>query len=369
MRLSFRLLLSTLLAAFGLANAFAGEVGDPKIKSIECIAFGPKGMLLIGDGAGAQVVVINTGDLSPNASAKPDIADVKAEIANRIGTTADGIELQRMAVNPASGKAYVAVRRKTGKHDLIVTIDGTGKIAEYPVTKVDYRSFPLGNDGNAKVTKVTDITWAKDRILVAAQATDAFASRIFSINPTAKDVQLVVYSTETYHVAHRKWETKAPIRTVMPYEEDGKQYLVGAFTCTPIVKYPIDDLKDGGKVKGTSVVELGNGNEPVDMFPYEKDGKKYILLSTNRFFHAKNPVGPSARWVAKVDYDILKETTKINEKALWRTQGKASESNIPQAQVAKDYFGVTHMDQLNATQALVIRAEGDKSALRVLPLP
>ena len=40
------------------------------------------------------------------------------------------------------------------------------------------------------------------------------------------------YSAETYHVAHGKWETKAPITSFVPLEENGKHYVVGSFACT-----------------------------------------------------------------------------------------------------------------------------------------
>src|SRR5262249_20268953 len=154
-----------------------------------------------------------------------------------------------------------------------------------------------------------------DRVLVAAQASDTFGSKIISVPaPLAAGAECGCFSTETYHVAHGRWETNAPIRTVIPYEHDGKKYLVGAFTCTPIVKYALDDLKPGARVKGVSVIELGSGNNPLDMFVYEKDGKSYILMNHQRFQHKQNPAGPSPYWTAKVDHTILRETDKVNEK-------------------------------------------------------
>ena len=72
-------------------------------------------------------------------------------------------------------------------------------------------------------------------VLVTALANETFANKCFSIMaPLANDSQCGPFTTETYHVAHAAWETKAPIRTMMPYVENGKNYLVGAFTCTPI---------------------------------------------------------------------------------------------------------------------------------------
>jgi hypothetical protein len=206
---------------------------------------------------------------------------------------------------------------------------------------------------------------------VAAQANETFASKLFSIRLDSDEP--VAFSTETYHVAHGKWETKAPIRTLLPYVEGGKKYIVGAFTCTPIVKYSLDDLKPQGQVKGESVIELGYGNHPRDMFTYEKDGKNYILMCTFRGFGQKtDPVRPSPYWTVKIDQTILAETKNINQKALTRTagKGKSSESTTDRAVPVPAYDGVMHMDRLNATQAVVIRTDAkDAIDLAVLPLP
>ncbi len=329
-------------------------------------------MLVIGDGRGAQVVAVQTGDVKPVQWGKLDAADIKEQIGGRLGTNGKGIEIIKLAVNPTSHKAYLAVRKLDGKQDLILTVDGQGKIEEYSLENVKYKRYALPADEKAPIVKITDITFADGRILLAVQAKEQFASKIYSIDTRQDDATPYWISTETFHVAHGRWETNAPIRTVIPYVENGKKYLVGAFTCTPIVKYSLDDLKAGARVQGQSVIELGNGNTPQDMFVYEKGGKSYILM--NNFRMAKmqqaNPVGPSPYWTAKVDHSILGETDKINEKALRRVANKASESKTDRATVVPEFHGVVMMDRLDAERALVIRTN-DKGGytLAVLPLP
>jgi hypothetical protein len=159
----------------------------------------------------------------------------------------------------------------------------------------------------------------------------------------------------------------------MAYEEDKKTEIVGSFTCTPLVKYPLDDAKPDVKIKGTTFVELGTGNTPRSMFGYEKDGKRFILISVSRNNPAKaKPLAgmPSVYWVAKVDHSLLKETVNVNENAPWRIGGKGSASLVDRVTVAKEYFGTVYMDQLDNSNAVVIR-ESDKKALslNVLPLP
>jgi hypothetical protein len=93
-------------------------------------------------------------------------------------------------------------------------------------------------------------------------------------------------------------------------------------------------------------------------------------MNVFRMFHSKSPVGPSPYWTAKVDYNILTESEKINEKAIWRVKGDVTKSLTDFAVVVPTFHGVTHMDQLDADNALVIRAD-DKGGfnLAVLALP
>src|SRR5207248_10807696 len=81
---------------------------------------------------------------------------------------------------------------------------------------------------------------------------------------------------------HGRLVTERPIRTVTTYEVDAHADLLASSTCTPRVKSPTDELKPGAKVKGVTVAELGNGNNPLDMVVYNKGGKDYLLMTNDR---------------------------------------------------------------------------------------
>ena len=364
-----RLLTLACLSLLGLANFAAAEQGNPKLKTIEAIAFGPKGLLLIG--GGPQIVSVDTGDTTMVPWTTDSIANIDQVLAGKLGLTPKDIEVRKLAVNPASGKAYIAIQSLKSKTGVILTVDGAGKIAEFPLENVKFTSYSLAVPKGATVTKVTDIAWADGKIVAATQASDKFsASRVFTIDPATTDGAAKQISTKTYHTGHNRWETSAPLRALMPYIENGKASVVGTFTCTPIVKYSIDDAKDDDQVVGTSVVELGQGNTPRSMFSYEKDGKKFLLVSVGR--NDKKPAFgfPSAYWVAKVDATLLNETQNINEKAPWRVTGKGGGSLVgDRVQVAREYFGVQQMDKLDANRALAIVETKDAFSLRALPLP
>jgi hypothetical protein len=355
------------LLLLGLATFVQAEQGNPNLKTIEAIAFGPNGLLLIG--GGSQVVSVETGDTKESTWSRSDIANIDQLLAGKLGLKANDIEIRKLAVNPASRKAYVALQSLKNKASVILTVDGAGNVAEFPLEGVKYTSYTLATP-KTSITKVTDLAWVGGKIVAATQATDKFASRVFTINPNAKDGSPTQISTKTYHTGHGKWETQAPLRVLMPFVDKGKNNVVGSFTCTPIVRYDIDDAKDDDQVVGNSVVELGQGNTPRGMFTYERDGKRYILISVGR--NNKQPAFgfPSAYWVARVDANLLNETTNINEKAPWRDgTNKGPNKAGDRVEVARAYFGTLQMDRLDATRALAIIDNKGEISLRALPLP
>ena len=89
---------------------------------------------------------------------------------------------------------------------------------------------------------------------------------------------------QIWHSSHGRFETQAPIRTFVPYSISGKDYVLAAYTCTPLVKIPFSDLKPGAQVKGAEIADLGAGNQPVDMVPYKKNGHDYILIPEHQLW-------------------------------------------------------------------------------------
>lgn len=372
---------NTLLSAAALALLVAGSArgehvlkktvnGNPKLQSIQCIRFAPEGVLLIGDGAGAQVIAVQTPKAEPAKDGwNTKIEKIDEKLAGKLGTTAKGIEIVDLAVNPVSQTAFVAVRSTADKKPLILTVDGAGKVDEFALENVAYVRIMLPKGDKGPVQTVTDLAWAGDRLLVAGQTTEEFGSKICSVpGPLEDGAEAAMYSTETYHVAHKKWETRAPMQTIMPYEENGKKYIAGAFVCTPVVKYPLEALKPGDKVKGFSMIEMGNGNQPKNMFTYDKNGKSYVLMNANRRFG--KAFGTSTYWTVKFEKDLLAGAEAINEKAVLRVspQLKPLTDRITHVE---DFGGVIHMDRLDKDRAVVIQqADKDKPlTLVALALP
>src|SRR4051794_4830856 len=95
----------TFLAAYARGeNWMAGmEQGKPSFKSMTQLAFGPEGILFIADTRSAAIVAIATDDIKePRVTEALKIENILQKLASLLGTSADQILIDDMAVNPVS---------------------------------------------------------------------------------------------------------------------------------------------------------------------------------------------------------------------------------------------------------------------------
>lgn len=349
------------------------EKSGLELKSAGKIAFGPDGILLISDPRSASVVAVDSGDTGPMEKLSKRVDDIESALSEASG--AEKITIVDMAVNPASGKIYFSVNANPGNKPHVLALAADGTVSEVDLSGSAFVRVKLPTSENAQLRNVTDLAWGKDSIVVAGQSSEEFANKIYQIPaPLAHGENADFFSAETYHVAHRRWETKAPIQSFIPWEEDGEFYVVGAFACTPIAKFPISDLESGTKIKGTSVVELGSGNRPRDMFTYEKDGEQWLVTNTQRF--KENLFGPSKYWAARVklkylDADAPDET---NENAIRRNVKTPDGPDAKGIEVVDSLFGAVMVAQLDNAEVVVLReidAENEDAphAVELVTLP
>jgi hypothetical protein len=155
---------------------------------------------------------------------------------------------------------------------------------------------------------------------------------------------------EIYHGAHGQFETRAPVRTFVPLNVHGEPHLLAAYTCTPLVTFPVSQLKAGSKLRGTTVAELGNHNRPLDIIAYEKDGHAFLLLAN------------SARGVMKIATDDLDEQRSISQ-PVKGTAGLKYDT-------IEGLKGVEHLDKLGTAHAvLLVRNEARALNLETVALP
>jgi hypothetical protein len=340
------------------------ESGKPDLKSAGPLAFGPKGVLFVGDPQGAAIYAIGVGE-APKAAIgdgfKLEGADAK--VASVLGTTAADISINDVAIEPGTGIAYLSVSRGRGPDaaPAICRVDGAGAVTSLPLDKVAYAKVALTNvpgpdekDRRGRLLRleaITDLAFVDGKLYIAGLSNEEFASKLRAI-PFPFATADKGTSVEIVHTAHRAaLETRSPVRTFVPFIVGGEPQLLAAYTCTPLVSFPVSSLKPGEKVRGKTIAELGNQNQPIDMIVYEKEGKQYLLLAN------------SARGVMKISTDTIDKQPALTEAVTGG--GKAG---LPYETVAQ-LENVMQLDKLGDKHAVLLVKSTGGLDLRTVALP
>jgi len=328
---------------------------SPELKSAGALAFAPEGILLVGDSRGAAIVAIDTGDRTPSrGEERPKVENIDEKISSLLGIEAAQLLINDMAVNPISHNTYLSVSRGKGPQAAaaIVRVDRAGKVTELNLKGAKYASAKLPNAATGDRQRqdiITDLAYVKGQVFVAGLSNEEFASNLRAIPFPFSDVSKGA-GVQIFHGAHGKLETASPVRTFVPYDINGETHLLAAYTCTPLVKFPVSELKPGAKVKGTTVAELGNRNRPLDMIVYKKDGKEYLLLAN------------SSRGVMKIPTEGIDKAEGINKPIA----GKAG----IQYETIEALKGVQHLDKFDNGHAIIlVKTAGGATNLQTVELP
>ncbi len=359
--LAASVLTNTLVAADWMEGM---QEGKPAFRSMGPLAFGPDGILFVGDSKSAQVIAVATGDTKAAAEAKPlKVEAINVKIAGLLGMTADQVLIDDLAVNPISRNAYLAVSGGRGPDAIpvLVKVSSSGTPELVDLDKVKHAVAKLPNapedkvvgEGrrakNKRLEAITDIAFFQDRVLIAGLSNEEFASTFRAIPFPFKTVEGGT-SVEIYHGAHGKFETRSPVRTFVPFNIGNEPHLIAAYTCTPLVQFPVKQLKSGAKIKGKTIAELGNRNRPIDMVVYQKGGKEYLLLAN------------SSRGIMKIDAAQIEEAPSI--------ETKVGDKEGVKYDTIEAWTGINQLDLFGDAHALVLRSDGkDALALESLALP
>ncbi len=357
-RMALALLGAVLLAGSAAAvDLTAGmKKGTPDLKMAGPLAFGPDGILFIGDPQGAAIFAVATGDTKAGPGGALKVDGIDDKIGAMLGTNAKGILINDLAVNPASGKAYLSVSRGRGPDAaaVLVRVQAGGKVEEFPLKDVPFSKVALPNPAPAgnrgRTQSITKIAFVKDRIFVAGLSNEEFASTLRSIPFPFRTADKGT-GIEIWHTAHGRFETASPVRTFLAYTINGEDNLLAAYTCTPLVKIPVSQLKPGERVRGTTIAELGNRNQPLDMIEYQKNGKEFILMAN------------SARGVMKISIEGIDKSQGLTQPI--RGGGKAG---LPYETIA-DLKGVVQLDKLDKDHALILTNTPSGMNLDTIALP
>jgi len=301
--------------------------GKADLKSAGALTFGPEAILFVGDSTAGALYAIDTNDRTASQAKPADVQGISQKVAALLGTAPDQILINDLAVNPISHKAYLSVSRGRGPEatPVILRVDTAGKIEEVLLANVKHSKVMLPNApdaaGRNRVNTITDMSFVDGKVVVAGLSNEEFASNLKSI-PFPFQTAAKGVNVEIYHGSHGRFETASPIRKFVPYQIKGEQNILASYTCTPLVKIPVASLQGGAQVKGTTIAELGSGNQPLDMIVYTKAGKDYILMnnsnrgvmkiSTDKIETYQPITGPVSD-TAGLPYETIKELTGIQQ--------------------------------------------------------
>ncbi len=363
MKIPSLLLATAILAGWSVAgaqeNLYNLKPGTLELTSVGPLEFGPSGLLFIADPQAATIYAIVAEDkLGEPAQVRHQVENLDQKISSLVGGQAT---IRDIKANPQTGSLFLAVAVR-GRAPALVKIDPAGQLSEVALGNIPHSKIVLPDAPenkevqvgtrrvNNRPNSITDLAWAHGELIVAGAVSASAPAAVRAIPFPFQQIDRGT-SIEIYHAAHGRSENYALAQTVVPLVINGEPNILAGFVCTPLVKFPLEGIKQNEKLTGTTVAELGNRNRPIDMIVYEKGGKTW-LLSAN-----------TARGVMKIS------TEQIDSHALTepvRGGGTAGQS----FETLADLQNVVQLAKLNNTHAVIlVQPEEGVLHLRTIPLP
>lgn len=330
-------------------------IGTPELDSVGPITFGPDSVLFIADNLGCRIVAVDVADdeVAEGDTEAFELENVERELSAFLGCARDDVTVRDVEVHPRSHNVYLSVSRGQGSAatPLIVRIDRGGAMSIVELRDIPSAAFVLndapdesktlwGGRRQARSMTITDLAYVDGTLFVAGMTNEEFSSTLRRI-PFPFDGEMAATSLEIFHVSHGQYETAAPINTFVPAGDT----IIASYTCTPVVRFSVDELRKGGHVHGTTVAELGNMNQPLDMVSFTQAGHDWVLISNTRHPLLK---------IACDDIAVQDGLTTPQEPL-----------GVPRQAV--DQPGVTRMANLNGAYVLALQTdESGDSSLRSL---
>lgn len=350
-------LVITVAAATSSVTALARTApAGPALTSIGALSFGADGTLFAADPLAATIFAI---DLAPAASAagtmSVDALDQK--IAAIAGTAATEVAIKDIAVDPKSHNTFVSVMRGQGAtaQPALFRVDGKGAVTLVSLDAAKFSSVALPNPVSANATgrsnrsqSITQMSLVDGKLYVTGLSNEEFSSKFWAIPYPFKSADQGT-SVEIWHTSHNKFETASPVLAFVPKKVNGQTDFIAGYLCTPLVRFPVTDLKPGTKVMGTTIAELGAGNQPIDMFLYSKAGHEYVLMANTR-------------------HGVLKIATDEFGTAPGLTTSVATTAGIP-AEKITSMLNVVQLSLLDATHSIALMKANGAFNLAAVDLP
>jgi len=302
-----------LAAALTMSTAALAET-PLDIKFAGALEFAANGTLFVGDNHNGAIYAFEVPEEPSERQIMPSsIANIDAKIAELLGVGAGAIEINDIATHPVSNDIYISVTRigNLVSRPAIVTVSQDQNISLLDLAALEFQKQELNEFPDGEITfngraggpgpalprdraktavpistlAIMDIEYYDGELFVSGVATDSFLSTLRRI-PYPFDGAQSTASVEMYHIAHDQYESRAPIRAMSIQEIDGKPQLVAAYTCSPIVLVPLDEIQDGAKISARTIMDYGNG-QPLDMIafnfqsPFGGEAEPTLFVTSN----------------------------------------------------------------------------------------
>jgi hypothetical protein len=276
----------TFLAGASVAAAAAMLVTDAnaqvprptKVASVSAMTLAPDGKLIVADWRLGTLHALTLPAMTDAKEASFNILDLTSRLAAAFAIEEANIRVTAAVVHGTSQTAIIALALgRTADAPVgisLVATDGTIQRLDIDaaVTASQYLSdapsdTAIWNRQPVRGLMVTDIKAFGGELIVAGLAGATFSSTLRRVAYPFTG-KVAVAQVEMYHAVHNQIETRAPVRAFNIIDVEGEPTMLAAYTCTPLVTVPMKDLKDGAKVRGKTIAELGFGNTPLDVVPF-----------------------------------------------------------------------------------------------------
>ncbi|MEM6387871.1 MAG: hypothetical protein AAF718_16720 [Pseudomonadota bacterium] len=299
------LVVSASLLSVGQAHA---EDDVPAIQFAGTLEFSETGTLFVGDNYTGSIYAFDLTDgTAPDAVLPVNVGEIDVKLADVLGVPPSAVAINDMATHPVTAEVYISVSRisnfgsapallKITQASEIKLVDMDGldferqALVNYPDQETTFR--PRGLMGNPPTARelanaentlsslaIMDIEYFDGEVFVSGVAFDNFLSTLRRM-PFPFDGAQSITSVEMYHIAHERYETRAPIRAMAVKEIDGKLQLVASYTCSPIVLISLDEIVDGADISARTILDYGSG-QPLDMVSYSVGGQEMLFVTNN----------------------------------------------------------------------------------------
>lgn len=351
----------------------------PALKSAGALAFNNGNVLFVGDNKAGKVHAfeLTSSQLQDQSGyqlgraqtfeGRTIINGLDREIAKLLNTKADHIAIEDMVIHKESKQIFLSVQDGHGPDAMgyilkinkgeVETVDLMGaNHSEQSVGRVpgdDTLEFgqPL------RALAITDIDYYNGEIFVAGLSNEEFSSKLRRMSyPFDQDVK--TSSIEIWHAVHAQYETRAPIITQTIAELNGEPTMVAVYACTPIVRIPLSELKDGAQIRGQMIGEMGFGNTPIDIVSYINgmDGSDNVIVTNTNRSAMQIPIGAIA------EAELMPHGEGVGP--VFSVAG-VTQYPMPMS-------GTQHLDIVDNTWAVTIRQSPEDSRniqLHTIPLP